>query len=393
MSQRVAESKKNIIFLLKIFCIISLSLVVGCATTPKLLKPEASDKIQKLAIVMVLRNNELIVFDHTDIWDKTYGGFMFGLIGALTESMVLAVEANIRKRISLGGDPDLLKEQLGEYMIEEILEEKISQKLSEKYEITKANHYGELSNTKKDQSSIIEDYLNICKKLEADTLLEVDFYYGLAAYAVEKASAVIIAKISVYDVYKENLIMRKKFISDEYFKKSRIVPDFAANNAALYKQDMLEIVNGFTQLVALDFGLKVDEGFKFKREFDDQISALTTTCKKPYKLDQDCSSWSGAKRTIKINEKEIKVAGSTDGKIILIMDKQFVPDDARLSSCFQLVKEKLLSNGIGIIKVTKLVTGKKDYGYILELNGDGYSILKNYTVKKVEETDQTSTID
>ncbi len=388
-----AFARKNNGFMrgLIVFVFIFL-LMAGCATTPKSLMPEETARIKKLAIVMVPKNEELVVIDHTNVWKKSYGGYMFGAIGGLVEGLILTVEDYATKKASLGGDPNLLKDQLKEYQIRKILEEKITGKLSEKYEIQNPNYLcDDLKKTKKDQKLVIEDYLDVCKRLEADTLLEIDFYYGLAAYAGEKSSAIIIANISVHDVNANNLLMKREFISDEHFKKNRVVPDFAANSAELYKKDILDIVNGFTQLVALEFGLKTDEVFMFKKDFDEIISALRVSCKKPYKLDQDCSIWTGAKRTIKINEKEIKVAGSADGKIILVMDNKIIPNNESVSCCFQLVKEKLAVNGVEIIKVTKLVFDKRDYGYILNLNNDGYSFLKNLTVEKEEEASQPMT--
>jgi len=376
MSKTMVARKNNGFMRGLIVCVFIFSLMVGCATTPKPLMPEEISKVKKLAIVTILRHKGLGLFDHTDAWHK------FGMYPIVAGTIFSASMVD-----SLGGNPYRLDSQLKDYPIKEILEAKITQKLSEKYEILNSNDLCDaLKQSKTDQKLVIEDYLDACKKLGADTLLEVNFSYGVAFYMGEKSSAAIITNISVYDVYANNLLMKKEFISDDYFKKNRIVPDFAANSAELYKKDMLEIVNGFTQIVALEFGLKVDEVFQLKNYFADTRSAVTLSCKKPYKLDQDCSIWWGAKRTIKINEKEIKVAGSTDGKIILLMDNKIATDNERLSSCFQLVKEKLLSNGVEILKVTKFIFARnKDYAYILALNNDGYSILKNYTVEKDEE--------
>ena len=82
---------------------------------------------------------------------------------------------------------------------------------------------------------------------------------------------------------------------------------------------------------------------------------------------------------IKIKEKKIKVAGSDDGRIVVVMDKAFAGDES-IFACFELVREELRLKGISVLKVVKLVTRGKVRGCILELDGDGYSIVKNYSV-------------
>jgi hypothetical protein len=364
------------------FFAFGFSLMAGCATTPKSLKTEIMSSIKKLGVVTFLRDNKLKVFDHTDVSKKTYGGFMFGAIGGALEGLAIAVETNIRIRSSLGGDPNILIQELGEYRINEILEGKVSKKLSEKYVIVNIEQFvNKLRETKKGQKLKIEDYLDLCEKCEVDTMLKVDFDYGLATYAREKASAAITSNVSVYDVKTKTLLMKKDILSDWYFKKSRVIPEFSANAAELYKRDILEAMNALSLMVASDLGLNVvvPQVKKVFSEFPDELSAITVTCNKPYKIEQDCSIWSGATRLIKIKDQKIRVAGSDDGKIILVKDK-LITNDESVFACFELVREELLSKGISIMKVTKLMTLGEVKGCILELDGDGYSILKEYSV-------------
>jgi hypothetical protein len=49
-------------------------------------------------------------------------------------------------------------------------------------------------------------------------------------------------------------------------------------------------------------------------------------------------------------------------------------------ACFELVREELQSKGISIVRVIKLVNINRVSGCILELDGDRYSILKEYSV-------------
>lgn len=382
ISQAVKVKKLSNFHLWMVFYVFGFLLMAGCATTSKSLTPETTSKIRKIAIVTVLQEKELRVFDHTDVSKKSYGGYMYGAIGGLLEGVAIAVERSIRMRSSLGGDPDLLRKQLGQYPINEILQENVTTKLSERYQVLDANQFvNELRVSKKGEELKIEDYLDVCRKCEADTMLKFDLLYGLAAYAREKSSAAIITNLFVYDVGTKTLLMKKQVVSDNYFKKGRVILDFAANDSELYKKDVQEAANALSVIVARDFGLNVvvPQVKKVFSEFPDKISAFAVTCNKPYKIGQDCSIWWGATRRIKIKDKKIRVAGSDDGKIVLVEDK-IITNDESVFACFELVREELLSKGINIVKVTKLMNMGEVKGCILELDGDGYSILKEYSV-------------
>ena len=125
---------------------------------------------------------------------------------------------------------------------------------------------------------------------------------------------------------------------------------------------------------------------------EEMVSTFRVTCNNPHKLTQDCSNAMGAKRTIRIADKKIKVAGTEDGKTVLIMDAHPLRNavltgvtlfmyDAQSEEnnySYMRVKWALEKNGIHILKVVPMYsTGSVD-GYFLELDGDGYSVLKQY---------------
>ncbi len=370
-----------------VFSLFVLLLMVGCATTSKSLGPEITSKIKKVGIVTVLKDKELRVFDHTEVYGKTYGGMMFGAIGGALEAVALAIEANIRIKASLGGDPNLLRNQLREYSVSEVFFGNLSRRLSEKYEIVSTDQsVNELREAKKGEKLKVEDYLDACGKCQADTMLKVEYYYGLAAYASRKSSAAIIANFSVYDVETKELLLKKEIVSDNYFGRSRVVPEFAANDSELYKKDLSRAMDALSEIVARDFGIQIarapqaEEG---STESSEIISAVTMTCDNPYQLGQDCSK-KRPNRTIRIGDQEMKIAGSNDGKVVLIMNMQerFI-DDASALACFELVRNELLAKGgITVQKAVNVMWARKIRGFFLELDGDGYSFLKNYSVKE-----------
>jgi hypothetical protein len=214
-------------------------------------------------IITTLQNEKPRIFDHVKLSKENQDALRYaGLFGgaALTGIVGIAVilESNNKIHESLGGNPDLLREQLGEYPIKEILEEKLIDKISEMYKIVDVNNLLDgLRESQKGQKYEIEDYLDICKKCEADTMLKIDFYYGLAAYSGEKASAAIVGNILVYDVKTKELLMKKAILSDQYFRKGRTVPEFSDNSAELFKKDIIEAVDSVSLLVASDLGLDV----------------------------------------------------------------------------------------------------------------------------------------
>ena len=98
---------------------------------------------------------------------------------------------------------------------------------------------------------------------------------------------------------------------------------------------------------------------------------------------------------IEINRFKVKIAGSVNGKHILVMDGSPTLNALKdgltyhyitstdyhtraSNNGYEAVKRILTENNIRILKVTPLVALGNVDGYILELDLDGYSILKQY---------------
>lgn len=122
------------------------------------------------------------------------------------------------------------------------------------------------------------------------------------------------------------------------------------------------------------------------------INTISMTCNSPYALKQDCSIWSGATRSVKINGFEVNVAASEDGKVILVMDSKFFsnsfgdvltlnsPTHSKASNnSFFAVKKVLDKTGIKINRIRPLRSFGNVDGYVLELESDGYTLLKQYS--------------
>ena len=129
---------------------------------------------------------------------------------------------------------------------------------------------------------------------------------------------------------------------------------------------------------------------------EDSINTVSMTCKKPYVLSQDCSIWSGATRTLDINGFKVKVGGSEDGKVVLVMDSKSVSNllfkdvftltnqthSIASNNSYYAIKNILEEKNIKINKVRPLKSFGNINGYVLLLDEDGYTTLKEYTKKK-----------
>jgi len=130
---------------------------------------------------------------------------------------------------------------------------------------------------------------------------------------------------------------------------------------------------------------------------EDAISTLSLSCKKPYVLTQDCSFWSGPKRTIELEGFEIKVAANESGDVILVWDAHLylhsTLDGFRRvfgkeyhgvasNNSFLAVRRLLERNGVNIVRFRPIKSFQKIDGYVLELDCEGYSLLKRYTLKE-----------
>ena len=106
------------------------------------------------------------------------------------------------------------------------------------------------------------------------------------------------------------------------------------------------------------------------------VSGLALTCNKPFVFDRDCSYWSGPKRRIKVRGLEVNVAGSADGRTVAAM--YTLSTQSRIpTAVYDAVATELRSHGIEVRKVTAVSSLGQTLGYILELDGDGYSILED----------------
>ena len=127
---------------------------------------------------------------------------------------------------------------------------------------------------------------------------------------------------------------------------------------------------------------------------NESISTLWMTCSNPYVLTQNCSAWNGAAKEIEINGFEINIAGSENGKVVLVMDSDWLSNvlgdvftlnspthSEATNTSFDVIKNVLKEKGIVLKKVIPVQSSGNIDGYIVELGSDGYKELLPYSVK------------
>lgn len=361
---------------------IFLLLTCGCATKYTPLTSEQSNKIQKVGLLVVPASEQMSIIDHTKVMSQgSVVGYQFGLLGGLIEGVSLAIIANKKVEDSLGGEPDLLQAKLENFEITNYLRQKIKNRLSQKYQVILL-----------EKTDNEEELIKAGKENGVDTILEMGFVYGLAGYANEKASPVVVADIKIRNVSSATTLIERRLSSDSYFRTNNVVEEFAKDDAELFKNSIHIAANTVSTLVASEFGIDTD---KIPEEhFAESMRYSAASCNKPYDITQDCNFFTGAEREIELNGYKAKVAGSENGKVILIvgdghllnsMSDAFTLgyNDSRTEpskKALNFIKRKLQKEGIQIIKITKLMSRGGIDGYFLELDGDGYSILKKYSL-------------
>lgn len=186
----------------------------------------------------------------------------------------------------------------------------------------------------------------------------------------------------------------KKLLSRDFKAASssthRTLNEFVANRALAAKA-FDEAIGDIAHQAAEAVGTKLGEtpgaparagggaaGAAEPYQLSDMSGALAT-CNSPYRLTQSCNIWSGAGRNIEVGGRKLKIAGSADGRIILIKDAALVPKESvtsRGSSAYQAVKQALGAARVRILKQRDLTApGGKMMGFFLETDGDAYRIL------------------
>ena len=152
----------------------------------------------------------------------------------------------------------------------------------------------------------------------------------------------------------------------------------------------------------------------------DSISVWRVSCDKPYELVRDCSNAWGPTRKTVIDDSSFDLAGNIDGNVLLMALTSGGLNGTQITEGFLLgatdqsgpllevaflkADRVLKKEGILITNIVPIIApdwlihfGKigDTYGYILELDGNGYSVLEKFAVEESlhEEPNQSAQTD
>lgn len=121
------------------------------------------------------------------------------------------------------------------------------------------------------------------------------------------------------------------------------------------------------------------------------------SCSSPFAFKQDCSESDAlfGTRIIKIEKAEVAITATEDGKNLLMLDAHYIKHQLEKppfvfnsfvvsnasNAGYASIKSTLENQGVHIVKASPIVMFNSDiYGYVIELDADGYSYLKKYTI-------------
>lgn len=216
----------------------------GCAATPQYLTREQASAIKKVAVVAEMKEKEWTVLDHTNVWQKSYTGGQFGLIGGLVDAAVLATEQSIKQEKSLGGDVELLRKEIQSVEVTDMIHADLRNRLAKTCEVINTSAQAG-QNAPQPPASPTQ---------MADAVLKLQIKYGLAVYADKMANAAVDADIEVSDAHTGDVLMKKKVQSDTLYSDHHSIDKFAAEGGQLFKQNMAKAVAALAEQVANEFG-------------------------------------------------------------------------------------------------------------------------------------------
>jgi len=396
----------------------AMLIISGCAANSvNLRSKELTGYVNNKKILLIIspEDNNIEVIDRVGGLSRHAARNMIimgGVVGYLGARAGVGAASAVVRRKSLGGNIEVLRKELDAKHfkvagITGILEEDLKERFSKKYEVSvlpEMDHKAGQSGT--DKKAGVDKYASNAKDVGAGVILHVDFIYGLAAYRGEDASAAVDADISVYDVDRAEVIMRRRVSSDTYFKSGHTVDEFAADGARIFSEDIKKAVDGLSLRIASEFGIDLDELAGRRISVDEKIAYNKVTCRSPYVFTQGCDR---SRKHFK--NYTMQIAGTEAGDVVLLRrfrrkpvlsdhiegpedidgmentgDKledaltEMVTPQTFYKDEFKDLKADIEARGVNVVRIIELTTGSNSSmagGYILELDGDGYSILKD----------------
>lgn len=237
--------------------VVLMAAPMRCATSPQptpYMASEELQKIRKMAVVISLSGEGADISHHKGLTASPYTA-PFGLLGILIGSAV--EKAAIRS--SLNSYSDSLKNGLANYSPKTVLDETFSRLFTMEFEtVNPAEIEKETIEAKE-----TKDYGKLASMLGIDSVLEIDFQYGLEVHGETLSAAVINADLKLIRVNDKAVLLSKRISSGKIAKTWYRVDEFVKHNAKIYKSEFSKACEAIVYLTALELGTNLNSTGKF----------------------------------------------------------------------------------------------------------------------------------
>jgi hypothetical protein len=149
----------------------------------------------------------------------------------------------------------------------------------------------------------------------------------------------------------------------------------------LFLIHLLILVSGCVNSKAIEYlAVEIAKG-------EEVLNAALEFCGGLGELTQNCDSWKGANLVIDLNGRKMRIAGNSDGSVILVMHDQDVCSvfeeyclTPESNANYKAIEAELTGNGLEVLRVNPVAAAKHIAGYKITVTGDGYSTLKSYAI-------------
>jgi hypothetical protein len=243
--------QKNIIFFVAFFLLAFITTQLsGCATVPRYMSNDYINKIKNIAVVTNLQDDSLSVLDVTGIRkqenSKQYGGVMYGAIGGALEALIIEGISSYKINSLIGGSITPIQESIAGFDVKATFDDIVNKHF---FEHIRANRDIQSLVMLKTVNSL--EFPNEQHNSNPDTLLKIEYRYGIGAFTEKKPVPAIVADISAISLPENKKIMSDTIIMYSCDTNNYTLADYAENNGTIYKQCFSEIVEKLIHRIAI----------------------------------------------------------------------------------------------------------------------------------------------
>jgi hypothetical protein len=150
-------------------------------------------------------------------------------------------------------------------------------------------------------------------------------------------------------------------------------------------RNLLSITLALCALFTLSACISAPSVISYKGTQIKAHNAATASCTEPYQLTRNCSDWSGAELKVQFQGLKARVAGTEDGKTVMVMTTvATLPTQQQAEQAADVVIGIAAMHGFHVVRVEALAVNHRNSvpGFFLHFDGNVYSHLIQKSVDK-----------